>query len=399
MSKQATQADSGFRNHRVEFVREDEPGVTPADPEFHLYSDTLETAFVWSADAGIEAQRGLGDYQVQNHFTGNEDHTGSIEYHLQHFFVDDSGSPKDAAGDAMLRSSDGGVRNTHTIVDRADFDGERTYVVARGAHPNLDEISGDPGSALPIVVALEYEVKRARMFRVGQPDNESLTVKSTDASDTTQKLQLESDGASVTDEVSLNGTTEVTTEKSFDSLDAFELDSSTAGDVVITDSSGNELTRLNGADTYGDAEGDFGVPTIGSGSHADTIGTDYERFIDDYISKGGSDLAVEVRSASFTVGNNFSKNPVMGTPEQAIHVGQQDIEFSATVAGDFAHHENMTDHLTASEFDLVWEFDGGDVTFANAVLNDVGDVGPEAGSVISTMDNTFQAKDIQISSN
>ncbi|AUX08913.1 hypothetical protein AArcSl_1282 [Halalkaliarchaeum desulfuricum] len=399
MSNQATQADTGFRDHRVEFVREVEPGVTPDDPDWELFSDTLETALEWDADAQIEAQRGLGDYRVQNHFTGAEDHSVSIEYHLQRFFVDSDGDPLDPAGDAILRDDDGGVKNTHTIVDRAEFDDAHTYVVARGCHPNLSDLSGDPGTALPMVVSLEYEAKTVRMFRADQPTGETLTVRSTSDEDTSQTLTLESQGAYATEDVSLEGTTEVVTTEEFSSLDAFELDESTEGDVVIEDEDGDELVRLRGADSYGDAEGDLGVPALGDGSHADAIESGYERFLDDHIEQDGGQLAAEVRSASFSVDNNYEKEPVMGTSQQAIHIGEQDVEFSATVAGNFAHHENLVDHLTGAEFDLVWMMDGGEVHFKNAVLEDPGDVGPEAGEVISTMDNSFEPKRIEVDAN
>ncbi|MCU4754238.1 hypothetical protein OB919_20020 [Halobacteria archaeon AArc-curdl1] len=399
MTNQATNADSGFRNHRIEFVREDEPGVTPDNPDWELFSDTLETALQWDADAQIEAQRGLGDYTIQNHFTGAEDHSVSIEYHLQRFFVDSGGDPLDPTGDAILRADDGNVKNTHTIVDRAEYDDAHTYVVARGCYPNLDDVSGDPGSALPIVVSLDYEAKRVRMFKAEQPTGEVLTVRSTSSDDTSQTLTLESQGSYAQDEVELDGTSEVTTTEEFSSLDAFELDEACEGDVMIEDGDGNELVRLLGAESYDGAQGDLGVPALGDGSHGDTLNESYERFIDDEITKGSTQLAAEVRSASFSVSNDYGKEPVMGGTEQAIHVGEQDAEFSATVAGNFEHHENLVDHLTANEFDLTWEFDGGTVTFKDAVLTGPGDVGPEAGDVISTMDNTFEPKTVELDAN
>lgn len=399
MPNQATNADSGFRNHRVEFVREDAPGVTPTDPDFQLFSDTLETALGWEADAQIEAQRGLGDYQVQNHFTGAEDHSLSIDYHLQRFFVDGSGAPLDPAGDAVLRDASGGVTSTHTVVDRADFDGARTYVVARGCYPNLSELSGDPSTSLPMVVSLEYEAKSVRMYRVTQPSSETLSVRSTNADDTTQTLMLEDDGGSTTEDVTLTGTTSVTTTATFDSLDAFKLDAPTEGEVIVEDSNGDTLVRIRGAEAYDGADGDLGVPALGAGSHGTALGTSYEIFLDDYISKGGESIAAEVRSASMSVSNNYEKNSVMGTAEQAIHVGAQDSEFTASVAGNFAGYESLSDHLTGAEFDLVWEMDGGTVTFSNAVLMEPGEVGPESGDVVSTIDNTFDPKDVSFSSN
>lgn len=70
------------------------------------------------------------------------------------------------------------------------------------------------------------------------------------------------------------------------------------------------------------------------------------------MTRGGSELAAEVRSAGLSVDNGYDKSPIAGTKGQAVHIGQQDIEFSATVAGDFAHHENLHEHLAASEFDI-----------------------------------------------
>lgn len=399
MANQATSPDSGISSHRVEFVRENAPGETPADPSWNLYSDTLETALQIESDAQIEAQRGVGDVNISGHFAAAEDHSASIEYHLQNFFVDASGDPLDAAGDAIVRDANGGVKNTHTIVDRLDKGDTRVYRVARGAYPNIDELSGDPGTGLPMVLALEYEAKRIRSYKVGQPAGETLDVESTSSNDTTQTLTIESDNASTTETVDLNGTTVQTTTATFDSIDALSLDAETEGDVIVSDSSGNELARINGTNSYNGAAGDLGVPALGAGSHASALGTDYEHFLDEQITRGGANLAAEVRSASFSVDNNYDKAGMMGTTEQAVHIGQQDVEFTATVAGNFAQHENLSEHLTTAEFDIVWTFSGGSVTFSSAVLTDLGDIGPSAGDVISTIDNTFQPKGVSVSSN
>lgn len=399
MPNQATNPDSGIRNHRVEFVREDAPGETPTDPAWKRFSDTLETALVTEADVQIESQRGVGDYEVQNHFAGPEDHSASIEYHLQRFFTDGAGSSVDASGDAFLRAANGGVKNTHTIVDRADHGDTRTYTVAKGAYPNLDELSGDPGSGLPIVVSLAYEVKNVRSYKLGQPDGETLTISSTDEGDGSQTLTIESDDGTTTDEVDLSGTSTVTTTESFNSIDALELDAETEGDVVVEDGSGNELARLYGAGSYDTAGGDLGIPALGAGSHEGDIGSSYEIFLDDQITQGGADLAAEIRSASCSASNNYEKAGVAGTTEQAVHVGQQDLEFTATVAGDFQGHENLTDHVQANEFDLEWNMDGGTITFEGCVLSSPGEVGPGAGDVISTQDSTFTAKSVDFTSN
>lgn len=392
---QANNADSGIQDHRVEFVRESSPGTTPADPAWNLYSDTLESALVVSADAQIEEQYGVGDVNPNGFFTGPEDHTASIEYHLQNWFVDGSGNPLDAAGDALVRGTNGEIQNTHTIVDRATrADGTRVYTVLTGGHPNLSELTGDPGSGMPVLASLDYEAKLARRYKAAQPSAEQLTVKSTSANDTTQTLTIENDDATTTDDVPLNGTTGVVTETdaaaaiTFDSIDAFKLDAETEGDVIIEDSSANELARIKA--------GDFGVPLLGAGSHAGAIGTSYEQFIDDTITRGGNAIAAELRSAGLSASNSYEKAGVAGSTEQAIHAGQQSIELSATIAGDFAGYDSMEEHLRGTEADIVWTMDGGTITLSKCALTSLGDVGPSAGEVISTVDNAFTPSDITI---
>jgi len=319
----------------------------------------------------------------------------------QKFPVDGSGNPDGALGDAILRDSNQNIYNTHTVVDRRDDGDVRSYTVLKGAHPNLDELAGDPGTGLPMTASLAYEAKKGRSYVVDQPESggETLTVVSTSADDTTQTLTLEDDGANTTEDVSLNGTTEVTTTSNFDSLDAFELDAETTGNVEIKDSSDNVLVTLYGTTAYDGAEGDLGVPALGAGSHATAIGSQYEVFLDDYISRGGSDIAAEVRSATLSITNNYDKAGIMGAKQQAIHEGNRDIEFTATTAGDFESHDKMSEHLKNETFDIVWELEGGTITLANCALTDAGAVGPSADSVISTVDNTFEPTDITVSSN
>jgi len=400
VSNQANNADSGFRNRRVEFVRESETGSVPADPEWNLYSDTLDTALVISSDAQIEEQRGVGDVNVKDFFAGPEDHSASIDYHLQRFFVDGSGNALDAAGDAIVRDAEKDVQ-THSVVDRYEAsDGTRVYRVLKGGFPDIGDISGDPSTALPIMVSLEYEAKKIRSYKAAQPDvGTTLEVVSSSADDTTQTLTIEDEGAATTGDVSLNGTTAVTTTATFSDIDAFELDAETQGDVTITDGAGTTFVTIRGANYYDGVEGDLGVPVLGAGSHASDIGSEYERFLDDDITRGGNSLAIEIRSASANVSNNYDKTPIAGTKCQAIHEGVQDGELSATVAGEFAEHSDMEEHLAGATFDVEWQFNGGTLTFAGAALTGLGDIGPSAGDVISTQDNTFTSGSINVSSN
>jgi hypothetical protein len=397
MQEQALNPDSGFEDHRVEFVREDEPGVVPDNPDWQLYSDTLETALNLESDTSIEPRRGLGNYTPERHFAGPEEHTATIEYDLQRFFVDGSGNPQDPAGDAMVRTN--GDVTSHTIVDRADKGDSRTYTVARGAFPSLDSIDGDPGEAVPLVVSLEYEIRKARSYRVDQPAGEMLTVKSTDASDSTQSVTLESDGATQTETLTLDGTTGVSTTAQFDSIDAVWLDDDTVGDVIVEDSEGNELARLYGSDSYDAGSGDRGIPQTGDGSHADPIGNDYERFLEDELVESGSPIAAEIRSASLGVGVSYDRSAILGDTVHAIHAGEIELTLECTLAGEFEHHDSLTQHLRNATFDLEWKMSSGTITLSGCSLTDVGTVGPSTGSVVSSIDNTFSAESIDVSAN
>jgi hypothetical protein len=147
------------------------------------------------------------------------------------------------------------------------------------------------------------------------------------------------------------------------------------------------------------AGGDLGIPALGSGSHAGAISSSYEVFLDDKITQGGSQMAAEIRSATMSADNGYEKAGIAGTTEQAIHVGQQELTFTATVAGSFSGHENLTDHLQGNEFDIAWEFDGGTVTLTGCALTSPGEVGPSAGDVVSTQDTEFSAKSISFTAN
>lgn len=119
-----------------------------------------------------------------DYFAGHKDHSASIEYHLQQFLIDSNDDRLDVSADAIQRAPSSGVQNTDTIVDRRDAGDTSVYRVVGGAYPNLDGLSGDPDSGLPLVMALEYEAKRARSYKMGQPSSETLPIEPTSTSTT-----------------------------------------------------------------------------------------------------------------------------------------------------------------------------------------------------------------------
>ena len=112
----STNAESGLRKHRTEFVREnvdaDGDPVTPADPAWQAVSDRVYTVD-WSPSPGLEGDRGLGDVDTDEHEKGPEEHELTVAYALQRWFVDDNGDPHDLAGDGLLRDSDNQIGRAH----------------------------------------------------------------------------------------------------------------------------------------------------------------------------------------------------------------------------------------------------------------------------------------------
>lgn len=411
--------EGGLRSHRTEFVRESTTGTTPSDPGWNAYSDTVRS-IEWAADAQIEGRRGLGDAAPANFYNSLESHEVTITYDLQQWFTS-GGSAQDAAYDGLTRDSDNQIPNTHSFVDREDKSSisagqtvngstsyaTRIYTVGKGGYLDEVTIGGDPGSDQPVTVELSYQFEKVRSYQVDQPSSSTeLVAKSTDSNDTTQTLTVEDEGAATSATFTLNGTSIVAsdTSVSFDNIDAVELDAETDGDVELyindgTNSSptqGDQLTTLRGKNSYS-GEGDLGVPALGAGSHAGSIGSSYEQIIGDTVERpAGTSLAFSINSVEFAVSNNVETNTRLGGTRLRIHDGPQDVEVSATVLGESESHQQIIDHLQAKENTVRWTMDGGNIEADNAAITDVGDRSIESGQAMMTLDNTFTGQGVTI---
>lgn len=397
--------ESGIRPGRLEFVRETDPGVTPTDPDWLRFSDSYQSVS-YTPTATMSERRRVGHYDVQNHSAGAEDHTFEVEYDLQRWFVDGSGDPLDAAGDGMLRNEFGEVFATHSVVERIIMGGRgtagaeaRQYVVHLGAKIGTVTGDGEPESGDPFKITLGYTAEKSRVYRLDQPDGDTtLTVKSTDAGDTTQSLELEDDDAGTSESVDLDGTTEVTTTASFGSIDAALLSAECEGDVTVEDSSGNVLLTIFGRDSYQDREGDLGIPPLGNGSHGAEVGGDFESLLGDTFERGGSPLLedVDINSAGFTIDNNLDPHASHKTIGKRINEGDRSVSLNTTVFGPTASYDVVNEHLRVVESDIVWTFTGGTLTFPKAVLTDAGTISRETSQATMTIDNVFTSRGITV---
>jgi len=395
--------ESGIRSLRLQFVREATENVTPADPAWLLYSDAVQN-FEVSPTGSINPRGNVGSPDVANFNAGTESHEFSVQYDLQRWFT----SSGDAAYDGMDRNADGALPASHSMWARARAGddgtaGQGSYIhyVATGAKINTVTLGGEPESGEPIMVTLNYNCRKLRSYQIDTPVSSGvLTIVSTSASDTTQSLTIENEGAGVSETIGpLTGTTPVTGATSFASIGAALLDAECVGDVTIEDASTNLLMTIYGQTSYGGREGDLGVPLLGSGSHGSTIGTAYENILGDTIERPiGTNLGIDadISSVSMTVENNIETSSTVYSIGQILSEGPRTITLTASVFGPTASHDAMVDHLRAVENNIVWTLTGGTLTLVGAAMTGMGSVARDTGLALLTVDNTFQGKSLTI---
>lgn len=413
-----TKTEGGLRPQRIEFVRESSLGVTPQNPDWEYFSDNMQ-GFNWSPDPGLESRNGLGTPDVVTHFNGPEEHELTVSYDLQRFFVDAQGDPVDPAGDGITRDSNGLLPNSHTVVAREDKTGlkatetvngsvsrdTRIFTVAIGCQIDTATLSGDPGSAQPIVPTLDYMSQKVRKYQVDQPSgSQQIQFVSSDNSDTTQSVTIENAAGTVRETKQLNGTTSVTTSATFDDVDTVYITdgsgnaATTSGNVTVKENGGVDLCVLYGDDAYGHGEGDSGIPATGTGSHASDIGTAYETIINDTITRGGADLGLEINSVELEVSNNIESREQIGTPRMGQSPGLRDVVLTSAVVGEKESVKTASEALRNVGSDIVWTLTGGTLTVKDARLTDPDEISAEVGQAAMSLNNGFTGEGLEVAS-
>jgi hypothetical protein len=249
-------------------------------------------------------------------------------------------------------------------------------------------------------MTLDYMCEKLRAYQVDQPASTgTITVVSTSTADTAQTLTVENDGGAVSEAINLNGTTPVVSSSSFASIDAAFLDAECTGNVTITDGT-NLLMVIYGKASYGDREGDIGIPLLGAGSHGSAIATAYENILGDTFERpAGTQLGIdaEISSVSMTVENNIEGNSTIYSIGKALSEGPRTINLNATLFGPTASYDSMIEHLRAVENNIVWTLSGGTLTLVGAAMTSIGQITRDTGLAVMTVDNTFQGKSLTIS--
>lgn len=394
--------ESGIRALRLEFVRETTEGVTPADPDWILYSDAVQM-FEVSPTASISPRGNIGTPDVVNFNAGTESHEFAVTYDMQNW----PSATGDATYDGMMRDADGALPASHSMLARARSGdngvagtGSYIYYHAVGAKINSLTLGGEPESGDPITVSLNYICRKLRSYQVDAPvSSGTLDVVSSSASDTTQTLDLEDATAAITEAVSLTGTTPVTTTASFASIGAAWLDAECVGDVTVSDASANLCLTIYGSASYNDREGDLGIPLLGAGSRGAAYATAYESILGDTIERpNGTPLGIDadVSSVSMSVENNIETSSTIYSIGQILSEGPRTITLSASVMGPTASYDAMVDHLQANEANIEWTLTGGTITLVGAAMTDLGSIARDTGLALLSIDNTFQGKSITL---
>jgi hypothetical protein len=394
----------GTSPYRLEGIVETTVGQTPSDPSWDLFSDNVVSAFDWEPDANTNRQDSVGEITAQGFFNGAETHEASFEYHLQNWYTDGSGNRNEAGYDFLEPASDNDVRATHSVVGRSDVSsggtdgaGRRIYTVAKGGHPSSMTVPFETEDGTPINQSLEYQFEKIRQYDISQPSS-STTLDITNNGSSSVDVSIENEGASTEETNTVGSGATVTTTDSFGDIDAVELSTDVDGSVDVTDGSGTTFVSINGSDSYPTGEGDLGVPTLGSGSHASAIGSSYIRFIDDDLTVPNVGSDYEVISGEMSVDTGLNAEPRAGDGLYNIHAEEWSYTVTASLAGPKMSIDQTQNYLTESTGTLTWDESSGEsIDFNNSFIQSPGTYTKEANQGKMIFDNEWTAETITVS--
>lgn len=327
----------------------------------------------------------------------------SVTYPLYRFPVDTNGNPVGAEAYGMLRDSYNELQGTLLVVYRRessggnDGAGVREYTVCRGVYVESVEATLDPSSELPIAIDLSGQPRKVRSYLIHQPSSGTTLDLVSSSSNDTMDVTIEDEGASTTETKTLNGTTTVTTTASFSDIDAIELSDNPEGTITVSDGGGTTLCTIEGGNTYSDdnnsIDGDRGVPALGSGSHASSIGGNGEHFLGDTFTHGASSVFDRINSASWSIENDLTTSSLHDTRAMAIDVGNRTVSVDVDAQGQFISHNAMMEALQRVQGKITHKLDGGDIEFNNCTMTDSDSRTISADDAVTGVSVTYEAGD------
>jgi len=206
-------------------------------------------------------------------------------------------------------------------------------------------------------------------------------VQSDDGADDGETLTVEDEGAGTSEDVTLDASASngVQTTATFADIDALWASAHLEGEVRVYEddgsgtSPGDQLATLRGAAAYPHDLGDRGVPALGSGSHAGSLGSAYEVAYDgDTLQLGGEDIADNFGTHEVSVANNVDSNAKGDSPVPSLNAAKRECEVASTVWGEVERYEHILDLLTATGQNYVWTPQAGDsLTLGNIAETEV----------------------------
>lgn len=416
-------AERGIAPQRVDFARENylgdgEFGVTPTNPEFLKYSDNI-TNLNLSPSAALERRGGIGSADPRSFERGPESHEVAVTYDL---IKDPTVATGDALYDGLARQGDELLPDSHTILTREDktqvgadatVSGNtarptRLYLYGRGGLISEGAMQGNPSEQQPISVELTYTFQYLRPQQIDQPTSGEaptyLTLRSTDASDTSLAVEIEDEGAGTSETVNLDSgdaTSIVSTSNEYADVDAIYVSGENAGDVVVSindgsDTSpteGDEIARVFGTASYDGVESDYGVPVIGTGSR-ETVGSlgAPENFIGTAIQADQSPYPYRIQSINLSVANNLESTEVADQFGMHMIPGNRELTWDATMFGETASIDSLQAHLQNEARDMDWPLTSGTIRLDQTRLQSPGEVAKEEGQAVMTVENGWTAE-------
>jgi len=390
---------SGTKPLRIEWVSEQTEGVTPDDPVFEPFSDNILSAWDWEPDANTTRQNAAGEITAQGYFNGAETHEAAFEYDLQRWWVDSNGDARDPGFYFIKPAADNSLRQTHTVVSRSEHDsggadgaGRRIYTVGKGGHPDTLTAPFETQDGSPVAQELNYQFEKVRQYEISQPAS-STTLDVTNNGTTSVDVTIEDEGAATAETVTVAGGSTVTTVDSFADIDAVELSTDVDGDVEVTDGSGTTFVTISGSNRYPADEGDLGVPALGGGSRASSIGTAFVRFLDGTLSLPNVDSSqVEIASGEFTSETGLTATAVTGpTASQDIVAEEFSRTLTATISGEKVSVTQTENYLQENTGEISLTTGEGSLDILGAFIQSPGSYTKEAGNGKNSYDNEFAA--------
>ena len=436
--------EGGVRPQNVywceEITDQDRRPVAPADPQYRLFSNTV-TTFDPSPQMEPDTRMGLSRVTPHDANRMQESHELSINYDLERFPVDGTGTVLDPYAFAAQRNADNQIDATLSVLHVWETDGQitapstlheyyfgnrgfahptgtdpgasprrsRIETHARGMIPSEAPLPFQPGDDSVIAIESSWTGPEIRKYEFDQPIDagETLVVRSSDAADTGVEVTVEQVDGSNQEVLTLDGTDAaanyVSTSSTMSSLRVstdgthvgnIEVYNDVAADGATTPEPGQLLAVIFGENEYDGIEADSGVPMLGTGGSFEdpgavtwtpqtTIGSD--------VSFDGDSLGEVVTGATLTVSHDIAENNTSSGRFMDMRGTTQEITLESSFYGETDSYRTLQNHLSMREGEVRMALTDGEVVVPRLKCTDPGTPANEEGTATAVVEAVFTA--------